>query len=130
MKFNFYISCENADEAQRCIKFIDEMTRSREEVARDAGVPTRATLRRDPVADERTDGHFAERENVDPGLTACTRIGSDTKELLLKELPGRGHDMEHLGKKIKRNAEQTGQLVQLLWDRGEIRFDGTEFYLP
>ena len=67
------------------------------------------------------------RENMDPGFTACSRIGSDTKEALLKNLPT--SDPDHLAKKIKRTGEQTRQLLQLLWDRGEIRYDGRDFHV-
>lgn len=67
-------------------------------------------------------------ENENPGFTACTRIGGDTKDAILKNLPC--SDAEHLGKKIKRTAEQTEALLQLLWDRGDIEYRGGDFVLP
>lgn len=70
----------------------------------------------------------APRPNVSPGWTACQKIGTDTKELLLKELPGRVNDPAHIAKKIKRTEEQTKALIQLVWDRGLIKYDGQDFY--
>lgn len=69
----------------------------------------------------------APRPNISPNWNACTRIGADTKEALLKALPS--SDPEYIAKKIKRNLDQTQALLQLLWDRGEVKCDGTEFYL-
>lgn len=71
----------------------------------------------------------APRPNISPGWVACQKIGAETKEELLKELPGRDNDAAHIGKKIKRNAEATKALIQLLWDRDLIKWDGKEFYV-
>lgn len=71
----------------------------------------------------------APRPNISPGWVACQKIGAETKEELLKELPGRDNDAIHIGKKIKRNADATKALIQLLWDRDLIKWDGKEFYV-
>lgn len=59
-----------------------------------------------------------ERPNVPPGKPSITKIGSNTKEELLRIL-SQGNQppakfVEHL---------------KLLWDRGEVQFDGKEWYL-
>ena len=58
------------------------------------------------------------RKNVNPGTPSIGKIGSGTKEQLL-EMLSEGHQpqakwMEHL---------------KLLWSRGEVKFDGYDFYL-
>lgn len=59
------------------------------------------------------------RKNVSPGEPSITKIGSGTKESLLAHLkaggqPTRAKFEEHL---------------KLLWKRGEIKFDGEQFYV-
>jgi hypothetical protein len=63
--------------------------------------------------------------NINPGFTACSRIGTTTKEALFKALPG--SDPDHIRKKIGRTLEQTQELLQLLWERDLIIFDGEEY---
>ena len=70
-------------------------------------------------------------KNISPKWAACSRIGSDTKEALFKHIGddpmGCLADVEHIAKKIKRTPDQTKALLQLLWDRGEIKYDGINF---
>jgi hypothetical protein len=70
-------------------------------------------------------------KNVSPKWVAAGRIGGDTKEALLKHIGddevGCLADVEHIAKKIKRTPDQTKALLQLLWDRGEIKYDGINF---
>lgn len=72
-------------------------------------------------------GGKGERTNINPGFTACSRIGADTKAALLKALPG--SDPDHIRKKIKRSLDDTQAFLQLLWERDVIKFDGEEYYL-
>ena len=64
------------------------------------------------------------RPNVSPGVPLITKIGSNTKEYILNELKASGapRTLEHFGLKY---AEH----LKLLWSRGEIKFDGSEYYL-
>lgn len=60
-----------------------------------------------------------QRKNISPGDPSITKIGANTKESLLAHLkaggqPTRAKFEEHL---------------KLLWKRGEIRFDGENFYV-
>lgn len=65
-----------------------------------------------------------ERINVSPGTPSITKIGSNTKEYIINELKisGAPRTLEHFGMKYKEH-------LKLLWARGEIKFDGTEYYL-
>lgn len=59
-----------------------------------------------------------ERQNVSPGVSLISKIGGPAKALILEELtqgiqPGPKF-AEHL---------------KLLWERGEVKFDGEEYYL-
>ena len=59
-----------------------------------------------------------QRKNVSPGEPSITKIGSTTKETIIHAL----NTDTPLG---DRYAEH----LKLLWARGEIKFDGTEYYL-
>lgn len=74
----------------------------------------------------------APRPNVSPGFTACQKIGGDTKTQLLTEVDHRDlhpSTIEIIAKRMKRTPDQTKALIQLLWNRGEIKYDGKEIYL-
>ena len=58
------------------------------------------------------------RQNVSPGPSAISKIGEKAKTYLLNELKG-GRQPE------AKYAEH----LKLLWSRGEIKFDGKEYYL-
>lgn len=66
----------------------------------------------------------AERKNISPGTPSITKIGTNTKEYILNELKASGapRTIEHFGLKLVEH-------LKLLWARGEIKFDGTEYYL-
>lgn len=59
------------------------------------------------------------RKNVSPGTPAITKIGSATADLILGELK-RGR--QPLSTKYTEH-------LKLLWKRGEVKFDGKEYYL-
>lgn len=61
----------------------------------------------------------AERPNVDPGKSSITRIGAGT----LVEIVG-----AYLNKGVQPPAKYT-EHCKLLWSRGEIKFDGKEWYV-
>jgi hypothetical protein len=59
------------------------------------------------------------RPNVSPGEPAIGKIGQNAKdEIIMKLAEGRQPDLKKYGEHMK-----------LLWKRGEIKFDGQEYYL-
>lgn len=60
----------------------------------------------------------AARANVSPGEPTITKIGKDTKAALLA-------DIAHDGSQpVAKWAEH----MKLLWKRGEVKFDGEDYY--
>lgn len=118
MKFNFYISCENAEEAQACIGFIDEMTMKRGEPLRPEPVFNAVARGAAAESEEMNGGGVVPRKNVSPGEPSIGKIGENAKTAILIEL---------------RNGFQPpakmNEHCKLLWKRGEIRFDGQEYYV-
>ncbi|WP_018609556.1 hypothetical protein [Uliginosibacterium gangwonense] len=66
-----------------------------------------------------------ERLNTTPEGTATTRIGAETKASILKALPA---TLDVVAKSVKRQPLIVQDLLKLLWERGEVKFDGTEYY--
>ena len=60
----------------------------------------------------------APRLNVSPGESKLTKIGGETREMLLK-----------LIKDNEQPAEKWIEHCRLLWSRNEIKFDGMVFYV-
>lgn len=58
------------------------------------------------------------RGNVDPGKPSIGKIGSTTKEELLRLLA-----------QDKQPAAKFSEHLKLLWSRGEIKFDGERYYV-
>ena len=58
------------------------------------------------------------RPNVDPGVSLISKIGGPTKALILEELA----EGIQPGPKFSEH-------MKLLWTRGEVKFDGKEYYL-
>ena len=58
------------------------------------------------------------RPNVPPGVATISKIGSNTKEELFKML----------GQGVQPPAKYREHL-KLLWERGEVKFDGEEWYV-
>ena len=61
---------------------------------------------------------LTKRKNVNPGAPTIGKIGSGTKEQLLGML-SEGHQPQ----------QKWSEHMKLLWSRGEVKFDGSEFYL-
>lgn len=59
-----------------------------------------------------------QRTNASPGPSSITRIGGTTKDELLRML-------EHGAQPPAKYNEH----LKLLWERGEVRFDGEEWYV-
>lgn len=108
MRFNFYISCENDQEARDCIDFISEMTAKRGAVnAADSW----------PAAEPATPTKSDVRPNVDPGKPSITKIGGSTRDEILTRL-----------RDGLQPAAKFTEHCKLLWSRGEIKFDGESWY--
>lgn len=60
----------------------------------------------------------AERSNLNPGKPSITKIGTNTKDELFAML--------NAG---KQPPAKYAEHMKLLWSRGEVRFDGQEYYL-
>ena len=59
------------------------------------------------------------RKNINPGDPTITKIGSGTKDLILDAL--------RQGQQMPR--PKYDEHLKLLWKRGEVRFDGEEYYV-
>ena len=59
-----------------------------------------------------------ERANVSPGVSLISKIGGPTRATILEELV----DGIQPGPKFSEH-------MKLLWSRGEVKFDGEEYYL-
>lgn len=106
MRFNFYITAENDEEAQACISFIRDMTNKRENRLPEF-TPTRSVSIAESV-----------RENISPGDPAITKMGNATKEEILTYL-----------RRGAQPAEKYSEHLKLMWARGEVKYDGTIYYL-
>ena len=60
----------------------------------------------------------AERKNISPGTPSITKIGEKAKEHILNSLRAGAQP-----------AIMYHDHLKLLWKRGEIKFDGKEYYL-
>lgn len=60
----------------------------------------------------------SERKNVSPGEPSITKIGSGAKETIIHAL--------NTGTPL---GDRYTEHLKLLWARGEIKFDGDEFYV-
>lgn len=58
------------------------------------------------------------RKNISPGASSITKIGSKTKETIFGYL--------HAG---QQPGNPYAEHMKLLWSRGEVKFDGTDYYL-
>ena len=132
MKFNFYISCETADEAQKCIAFIDKMISGRktweDQVDEKPNLRTNPTPKpvvKDEEPAESDDSKQAgnERKNVNPGEPAIGKMGTATEDEII-------HDLEKQDRVPTSYANgKREEHLKLLWKRGKVKFDGREYYL-
>lgn len=71
-----------------------------------------------PVAAEPVNTAPESRPNVTPGPSTISKIGAETKTSILLAL-------SHSAQPSARYAEH----LKLLWSRGEVKFDGKEYWL-
>ena len=60
----------------------------------------------------------SERKNISPGTSSITKIGSGAKETIIHAL--------NTGTPL---GDRYTEHLKLLWARGEIKFDGEQFYV-
>jgi len=70
------------------------------------------------VIKDEIDDEPVKRSNVSPGKSSITKIGSATKEDLMTLLQAN-----------KQPAMKYEEHLKLLWERGEVKFDGEGWYL-
>lgn len=119
MKITIAIEVDTPAEAKT---IIDRMSRNYQ---------TWVDLRNDPPeASTNTSKHLEsqlakiepkERENVSPGEPTISKIGTNTKDWIIGQLTV-SRSPEHFGTKFEEH-------LKLLWKRGEVKFDGKEYYL-
>lgn len=85
---------------------------------RDKVMIVRKMVERPDIACEPVNEAPVVRSNVSPGKSMITKIGSETKAALLVELANN-----------KQPAAKFSEHLKLLWERGEVKFDGKEYYL-
>lgn len=69
--------------------------------------------------------------NKKPPGTACSRVGGTTKELILVKCC-KPSTLEEINKHLSRGAgklEETQSILKLLWERGDIAYDGSNYKL-
>ena len=112
MKYMLSFQCDTHEEAQAVLAAVaaigkEPMACSRQYVPKEE-LQTREAIDKIPVA----------RKNVSPGEPSITRIGSGAKETIIHAL--------NTGTPL---GDRYTEHLKLLWKRGEIKFDGDEFYV-
>lgn len=118
MKFSFTVHCDTIAELKDAIRRIDgaagsiEMPRKTSELVETAvqdSDETSPTLAETP-------------QNINPGPSGISKIGTSTKEWIIGELRQSSQPGDHFGTKYEDH-------LKLLWARHEIKFDGALYYI-
>ena len=112
MKYMLSFQCDTHEEAQAVLAAVaaigkEPMACSRQYVPKEE-LQTREAIDKVPVA----------RKNVSPGTSSITKIGSGAKETIIHAL--------NTGTPL---GDRYTEHLKLLWARGEIKFDGEEYYV-
>ena len=112
MKYMLSFQCATHEEAQAVLAAVaaigkEPMACSRQYVPKEE-LQDREAIDKIPVA----------RKNVSPGEPSITKIGEKAKEHILNSLRAGAQP-----------AIMYHDHLKLLWKRGEIKFDGTEYFL-
>ena len=113
MRVSISVWCDTEEEAQAAIRrlyrkettWVDTVEKEISTVAKPVVQPTVD----DPLAQRRA--------NVSPGEPTIGKMGKDTATSLLQHLDAKQPDKKWV------------EHMKLLWKRGEVCFDGTEYYL-
>ena len=118
MKYMLSFQCDTHEEAQAILAAVaaigkEPMACSRqyvpkEELQAQLNTAAREAIDKIPVA----------RKNVSPGEPSITKIGSGAKETIIHAL--------NTGTPL---GDRYTEHLKLLWARGEIKFDGEQFYV-
>lgn len=145
MRITIQVTCDDAEDAQRVMKklaapdntWVDQINNdsSSSSGSKNPLLKGDITARIDKIMGSSAAGAEqsgsndgatgAPRPNISPGEPTITKIGADSKTFILGELKaslGTGRVPEHFGHKYKEH-------LKLLWKRGEIKWDGLEYYL-
>ena len=112
MKYMLSFQCDTHEEAQAVLAAVaaigkEPMACSRQYVPKEE-LQDREMIDKVPVA----------RKNISPGTSSITKIGSGAKETIIHAL--------NTGTPL---GDRYTEHLKLLWARGEIKFDGDEFYV-
>ena len=112
MRYMLSFQCDTHEEAQAVLAAVaaigkEPMACSRQYVPKEE-LQTREAIDKVPVA----------RKNVSPGTSSITKIGSGAKETIIHAL--------NTGTPL---GDRYTEHLKLLWARGEIKFDGEEYYV-
>lgn len=125
MRYMISFQCESHEEAQAVLTAVATIGKEPHACSKQYVAPGELGERRvmdEPVSTERRGGAIVveetPRKNVSPGTPSIGKIGTNTKEEILKLL--------QMG--VQPPAKYTEHL-KLLWSRHEIKFDGAFYYI-
>ncbi len=140
MKANFHLITETEEEVLACTKFIEDILLKRKARGTmgsgvpDTPLPTRQSTtilpqeeskpwfndedEQVPRKPENRPLSVTGRADVSPGEPSIVKIGSNTKEHIISRLQA-GFGIE----------DKYEEHAKLLWARGEIKFDGDDYYI-
>lgn len=142
MRITIQITCDDVEDAQRVMKklavpdntWVDQVSREKT-----VFTPPINTKHLDDAKEARLDKIMgssakgaeqsgsndgatdAPRPNIDPGPPSIGKIGGETKDKIFAALND--------GPFTPSAAGKWAEHLKLLWKRGEIKYDGTEYYL-
>lgn len=111
MRYMLSFQCETQEEAQAVLSAVAA-------IGKQPHACSKRYVEPQEIIEETEPAVIADRMNVNPGTPAIGKIGSGTKEQLLGML-SEGHQPQ----------QKWSEHMKLLWSRGEVKFDGSEFYL-
>lgn len=122
MRYMLSFQCETHEEAQAVLHAVAAIGKQPHECSRqylDSKQLLDKTLDQLGVGKTHTEpAPNEERENTSPGASSITKIGSKAKDAIIATL-----------KAGAQPGTQYTEHLKLLWARGEVMFDGTDYYL-
>ncbi len=125
MRYMISFQCESNEEAQAVLKAVATIGKEPHACSKQYVEPADLGERRvldEPVDSERRGKAFEVKDetrmNVTPGTPTITKIGTNTKEEIMRLLKSG----------VQPGAKYTEHL-KLLWSRGEIKYDSVLFYI-
>ena len=112
MKYMISFQCDTVEEAKAVVDAVAAIGKAPMTTSRVIDDPAKI------LASEPTPTTAEPRLNVSPGVPSITKIGGKAKEHVL--------DCLRLG---NQPSPAYAEHMKLLWSRGEIKFDGKEYYV-